>query len=49
MKTHPIPYPMDHKYGKELDLAIPPTTESEQQCLRKDMSINYRQVIGTFI
>ena len=48
-KPYPVPYPADHQYTTNLDTAIPPQTETEQQQLSKKMNINYRQVIGLWI
>jgi hypothetical protein len=41
-KIHPVPYPADHKYGTDLDLATPPETEEEQAKPSKEMGINYK-------
>jgi hypothetical protein len=46
---HPIPYPADNVYTKNLDIATPPNNEKEQQQLRQQHGIHYRQVIGELI
>lgn len=48
-KIHPLPYPADNTYTKQLNTAEPPQTETDQRALSKKYNIHYRQIIGGLI
>ena len=45
----PIPLPPEAEFVKELENAVPPNTQQEQEALQKLMGFSYRSVIGELI
>ena len=42
----PIPLPSESEFVKQLENAVPPTSETDQARLKAEMGFNYRKVVG---